>query len=117
MDLSGNQSFPHDVFAPFYSSWMDKAFSVFKPTTFSDVFPIIQYQYRQTPDKFKVISPLHQNDENDKLHFSVELSLPYLSYRFHIYGYYKNVFIIQRVEYTVSFYNQITQPKSLVEYQ
>lgn len=113
-DLSGN--YPTDIFAPYYNLWMDKAFTKMKPATWCDLFPLVQYHYRSAPEKFVVCSPLHQNDAQDDLHFSVEFLLPYTTYKFHIYGYYKNIFVIQKITYMNNFLNTWSEPKSLATF-
>ena len=112
-DLSGNFI---DIFAPYYDNWMTVAFTKIKPSSWSDLFPLIQSHYRSSPEKFVVTSPLHQNDAEDTLHFSVEFKIPYSTYRFHIYGFYKNVFVITKITYMNNFQNIWTEPKSLVTY-
>lgn len=113
-DLSGN--YPTDIFTPYYSHWMNMAFAKMKPDSWSDLFPLMQYHYRSSPDKFVVTSPLHQNDAQDNLHFSVEFKLPYTTYRFHIYGYYKNIFVIQKITCHNNYLNTWSEPTTLASF-
>lgn len=99
---SGNNM---DPFALCYSRWID-TLTKFRPLSCSDVWPLLVTFYRQDPTCFKLISCLHQNDEDDKLHFSLEYSGSFCSYRIHVYGFYKNDFIMTHATYTC-FYNKI----------
>ena len=91
-------------------------FSKMKPSSWDESFPLIQQFFRDSPEKFIVISPLHQNDASDMLHFSVEFRLQFTTYRFHIYGYYKNLFVIQKITMTNNFMNVWSDVKMLAQF-
>ena len=93
------QTLFQDPFITKYQDWMSLAFTRLKPNIQSDLFPLIQEIYRTNPSVFFVIGNLHQNDDTDRLHFSVELRLSYFNYRFHIYGYWKNGFKVTDISY------------------
>jgi hypothetical protein len=57
----------------------------------------LQTLYAESPNRFTIISSLHQNDANDRLHYSVAVRLLRGSLTFHVYGYWKTMFQITDV--------------------
>lgn len=90
--------------SPFYSEVQKTMRYVFggvlKPSTLEGQHMICPWVelYKTKSHSFTVHGSFHQNNVNDQLHLSVSYK-PYLSpeIRFHIYGYYKDQFLIDRV--------------------
>jgi hypothetical protein len=53
---------------------------------------IYQTLFADSPGRFSVISELHQNGPEDRLHISVGCKTKHYNCTFHIYGYLKNGF-------------------------
>ena len=113
-DTTTNPSFPsftpHDEMASYYEWSMNKQLlydvimdSVFKskyPSKSSTMaFQIYKSIWLKTPEKFKVISDLHQNSFRDLLHFSVEVDVADgWNHRLHFNGYWKDRFILCNID-------------------
>ena len=100
-----------------YSSLLNTVFNYLRPNVASELWAIIQHYYSLRPEDFVVICPLHQNDETDRLHFSVELNVKYGCYRFHIYGFYKGKFIVTEITYTCLQLRTLSSPSVLADFR
>ena len=79
------------------SEIMRRAFSLKATTKYNETWIIYQTLFADSPGRFELISPLHQNTKEDRLHISVSLSTLHFKATFHIYGYIKNHFIITEI--------------------
>lgn len=57
----------------------------------------LQTLYADSPSRFVIISSLHQNNADDRLHYSVAVTLTWGTLTFHVYGYWKTLFQITDV--------------------
>ena len=111
-----------DTFKIDYRGLMKRAFSQIRPSLeeMDSCFPLIQQIYYEHPDHFQVISSLHQNRPEDRLHFSVELRERFYTYKFHINGYLINLgFNPSDITYQLHYSNQwipSSEPKLLVRF-
>lgn len=116
--MNANAStFTPDIFAHLYSKILRVTFSRLKPIEWDSAFPAIQLLYQADPTKFKIVSPLHQNNKDDPFHLSVELSDNFRSYRFHINGYFKTYFITTDIEFTLHYNGIMSAPKLLANFR
>lgn len=80
-----------------YPRIIDTAFSKLKSNFISPVFDMLQSIYADSPNRFKVISGIHQNNVADQLHLSIVVQLQWRTYTLHIYGFIRNSFIISHI--------------------
>jgi hypothetical protein len=73
---------------------MRRAFSLKATAKYNESWIIYQTLFADSPGRFELISPLHQNTKEDRLHISVSLITLHFRATFHIYGYIKNHFIV-----------------------
>lgn len=87
-----------DPFYAIYPKTVSFILGRYKPTTQDPIWAVLQTLYEDMPSRFVLISGIHQNDENDTLHFSIRVMLGYCDYTLHFYGYWKSVFQCTHVE-------------------
>lgn len=76
---------------------MRRAFSLKATAKYNETWILYQTLFADSPGRFELISPLHQNSKEDRLHISVSLSTLHFKATIHIYGYIKNHFIITEI--------------------
>ena len=81
-----------DIFASTYPRTIDTLFKTLVPKEKTMTFAILQALYAENPERFRVISGIHQNSFDDKLHLSLAVDCGKSSYTLHVYGYWKNFF-------------------------
>jgi len=86
-----------DIFAPTYPRTMDSVFRTLVPKEKTMTFSLLQALYIENPDRFRVISGIHQNSFEDKLHMSLAVDCGKSSYTVHVYGFWKNYFRVGAV--------------------
>ena len=86
-----------DIFAPTYPRTMESVFKTLVPKEKTMTFSLLQALYAENPDRFRVISGIHQNSFEDKLHLSLVVECGKSSYTLHVYGYWKNYFRVGAV--------------------
>jgi hypothetical protein len=91
-----------DPFAGRYAKWTQLALGFMKPSSTEPPFVLLQMLFETSPQVFTLISPLHSNDENDVLHYSLLVKTPYRSATVHINGFWKNDFKITGVSMITS---------------
>lgn len=65
-----------------------------RPNASSPMWSLVQTIYAENPGRFTLTATYHQNSSTDRLHFSVEVHLAWGRMTMHVYGYWKNFFII-----------------------
>ena len=73
---------------------MRRAFSLKATAQYNETWIIYQTLFADSPGRFQLISELHQNTREDRLHISVSLTTLHFVATFHIYGFIKNHFVI-----------------------
>ncbi len=86
-----------DIFAPTYPRTIESVFKTLVPKEKTMTFSLLQALYSENPDRFRVISGIHQNSFDDKLHLSLAVDCGKSSYTVHVYGYWRNYFRIGAV--------------------
>lgn len=86
-----------DIFASTYPRTMDSVFRTLVPKEKTMTFSLLQTLYAENPDRFRVISGIHQNSFEDKLHLSLAVDCGKSSYTVHVYGYWRNYFRVGAV--------------------
>jgi hypothetical protein len=86
-----------DIFAPTYPRTIESVFKTLVPKEKTMTFSLLQAVYCDNPDRFRVISGIHQNSFEDKLHLSLAVDCGKSSYTLHVYGYWKNYFRVGAV--------------------
>ena len=86
-----------DIFAPTYPRTIESVFKTLVPKEKTMTFALLQALYAENPDRFRVISGIHQNSFEDKLHLSLAVDCGKSSYTVHVYGYWKNYFRVGAV--------------------
>lgn len=82
-----------DIFAVTYPRTIDAVFKTLIPKEKTMTFSLLQSLYAENSERFRVISGIHQNSFDDKLHLSLAVNCGKSgSYTVHIYGYWKNYF-------------------------
>lgn len=81
------------------SEWiMRTAFSIKANAPYNEHWVFYQTLFADSPRRFQLISPLHQNGPEDRLHISVGCQTAYFYVTFHVYGYLKNGFQITEIQ-------------------
>lgn len=86
-----------DIFAPTYPRTVESVFKTLVPKEKTATFSLLQALYSENPDRFRVISGIHQNSMEDKLHLSLAVDCGKTSYTLHVYGFWKNYFRVGMV--------------------
>lgn len=86
-----------DIFAPTYPRTIESVFKTLVPKEKSMTFALLQALYAENPDRFRVISGIHQNSFEDNLHLSLAIDCGKTSYTVHVYGFWKNYFRVGAV--------------------
>lgn len=86
-----------DIFAPTYPRTIESVFKTLVPKEKTATFSLLQALYTDNPDRFRVISGIHQNSMDDKLHLSLAVDCGKSSYTLHVYGFWKNYFRVGMV--------------------
>lgn len=86
------KSFAVDIFAHTYPRTIDTVFRDLAPKDKTVLFSLLQSLYSENPRRFRVISGIHQNSAEDKLHMSLVVDCDKGSYTLHMYGFWKNYF-------------------------
>lgn len=86
-----------DIFAPTYPRTIESVFKTLVPKEKTMTFSLLQALYAENSERFRVISGIHQNSFEDKLHLSLAVDCGKSSYTLHVYGYWKNYFRVGAV--------------------
>jgi hypothetical protein len=82
----------HDIFIAYVLKNFEITLTKLRPNTADRTWPLLQTLYTENPQRFLVISSVHQNTAADRLHYSVAVNLNWASWTLHVYGYWKNYF-------------------------
>jgi hypothetical protein len=77
---------------------MRTAFRIKADRPFNEHWVFYQTLFQDSPKRFYLISPLHQNGPEDRLHISVGCHTSHFHVTFHVYGYLKNGFQITEIQ-------------------
>lgn len=83
---------PPDVFAHTYPRTLEAVFKTLRPRTTTPTFDLLRSLYAADPTRVRIISGIHQNNAEDRLHLSLVVACSPASYTLHVYGYWKNYF-------------------------
>jgi hypothetical protein len=87
-----------DMFPPaMYERSIKNCLTNLCPSKSTYLFRTVQTLYKDNPKRFYIVSGLHQNDENDVMHYSIKIQLEHCSMLLHFNGYYKTFFVIRNI--------------------